>query len=108
MSDDDRRGPALGVYGDWVLLDGEARWREYSDAATYILRLQAESATKSDRIQELEDRISDRDVEIERLRSLVSAQDELLVSYRLGRAASDQLLDRITRLKDDPTWSGEE
>ena len=37
--------------------------------------------------------------EIERLWSLVAAQDELLVCYRLGRAATGSVLDRIGRLK---------
>jgi uncharacterized small protein (DUF1192 family) len=38
-------------------------------SADEIERLRAELATKSDRIQELEDRISDRDIEILRLRT---------------------------------------
>jgi hypothetical protein len=37
--------------------------------------------------------------EIDRLRSLVAAQDELLVCYRLGRAVTDSVLDRIGKLK---------
>lgn len=37
--------------------------------------------------------------EIERLRSLIAAKDELLACYRLGRGASDALLDRIKTLK---------
>ena len=37
--------------------------------------------------------------EIDRLRSLVAAQDELLVCYRLGRAPSGNVLDRIGKLK---------
>jgi hypothetical protein len=54
------------------------RVRLWFDGKAEIERLRAESASKTDRIQELEDRISDRDVEIERLKRLVAAQDRLL------------------------------